>query len=112
DTTDEEAPHVTRWREGLRNAEGVQSWDGLERLFIANYLPLVHLVADGSGTPGIEHNTRTWAADFELCYSSAFEHLRRGATRPTMLLDVPQLAQRWARDLGAEKVELVLVDGM
>ena len=45
-------------------------------------------------------------------YSEAFDALKLRGKRPTMVLDIPDLAHRIGRLHGARAVQLVLVDGM
>ncbi len=108
----EEKAHLRVWRDNLDQAGGAQSWEDLERLFLANYLPLLHAVEAGQASRGAAETVENWAANFEDCYSEAFAKLRCGGHRPTMLCDVPNLAFNLARELDAPKTRLVLVDGM
>jgi hypothetical protein len=107
-----EPDHASIWREALERADGTQSWDGLERLYVGNYLPLAHLASDGRASVASQSRMRDWADDFQQCYQSAFARLRSGAPRPTMVLDVPQLAFSLLREFEATQIRLVLVDGL
>ncbi|HEX2732762.1 MAG TPA: hypothetical protein VHM70_14230 [Polyangiaceae bacterium] len=107
-----EPEHAQAWREALDSARGAQSWDTLERLFIASYLPLVHLVNDAKASKATLGSVERWGSDFGDCYQSAFARLRSGAPRPTMVLDVPQLTFALQRETEAAQMRLVLVDGM
>ncbi len=108
----EEKAHLQVWRDNLDRAQGVQSWEDLERLFIANYLPLMHAVEAGQASAAAADSVEVWARNFEQCYASAFSNLRFGGHRPTMVCDIPNLAFQLARDLDSPKTRLVLVDGM
>ena len=107
-----EPEHASIWREALENADGAQSWENLERLYVGNYLPLAHLASDGRASRKSRERLKTWAEDFAHCYRSAFTRLRSGGPRPTMVLDVPQLAFGLMRELEATQIRLILVDGM
>lgn len=108
----DEKPHLRLWREGLERAEGVQSWDDLERLYIANYLPLSHALEAGEVGDAARAALGSWSSSFQECYTRAFERLKQGGQRPTMICDVPQLAFSLAREHGVPRTRLLLVDGM
>jgi hypothetical protein len=54
----------------------------------------------------------TWASAFEQSYREAFAALRVRGKRPSMVLDIPEIALRIGRLHGARRVELIAVDGM
>jgi hypothetical protein len=53
-----------------------------------------------------------WATSFAASYEAAFAALRLRGKRPTMVLDVPDVAHRIGRLHGARAVQLLLVDGL
>ncbi len=108
----EEKSHIRRWRETLEAASGNQSWDDLERLFLASYLPLSHAAAEGEADERSVKALDGWARGFDECYRAAFGRLRNGGHRPTMICDLPQLAFQTAREHHAPHTRLILVDGM
>ena len=53
-----------------------------------------------------------WATSFAKSYTETFGALRVRTKRPTMVLDVPDVALRIGRLHGARSVQLLLVDGL
>jgi hypothetical protein len=53
-----------------------------------------------------------WRDSFAKSYSEAFDALRVRGKRPTMVLDLPELAARLGRLQGAKRVQLLLVDAL
>ncbi len=104
-----------RWRNlasELASAKGPRPPKQIEDLFRTHYVPLL-----GAGMRReIDGATRNvvgaWAASFEHSYLEAFPALRASGTRPTMVLDAPQLAARLTRLNGARSTQLLLIDSM
>jgi hypothetical protein len=107
-----EPAHVQHWRRTLESAGGPQSWEDLERLFVASYLPLIHAIHHGQAGREALATTTAWADDFRDCYAAAFRRVQSGRHRPTLVADLPQLAFRLARELTVRQTRLVLVDGL
>jgi hypothetical protein len=100
------------WMRELDSARGPKPLAVIERMFVSSYVPLSDAVARGVADGEAEHVLETWAASFEKSYSEAFDALRLRGKRPTMVLDVPEVAHRIGRLHGARAVQLLLVDGM
>ncbi|MEZ4225278.1 MAG: hypothetical protein R3B13_30280 [Polyangiaceae bacterium] len=95
----------------LEAARGPKPLAVIERMFVSSYVPLSEAHARGEA-PEAETVLSTWATSFDKSYSEAFDALRVRGKRPTMVLDIPDIALRMARLHGARSVQLVLVDGM
>lgn len=100
------------WVEELDATRGPKPLAAVERLFVSTYLPLRDAHAHGITDARAQQVADAWATSFEKSYSEAFDALRMRGKRPSMVLDVPDLAQRLARLHGARSIQLVLVDGM
>jgi hypothetical protein len=103
------------WRAWLRDLEvarGPKPLAVVERMFVSNYTPLRDAVARGLDDPNVHAVLDSWATSFAESYSDAFDALRLRGKRPTMVLDVPDIALRIGRLHGARSVQLILVDGM
>ncbi len=100
------------WMHDLEAARGPKPLAVVERMFVTSYVPLCDAVARGIAGPEAKKTLDTWSASFEQSYKEAFDALRVRGKRPTMVLDVPELAQRMGRLHGARTVQLVLVDGL
>ncbi len=100
------------WMRELERARGPKPLAVIERMFVSAYVPLSDAVARGVAGAEAEPVLETWAQAFEKSYSEAFDALRLRGKRPTMVLDVPEVAHRIARLHGARSVQLLLVDGM
>ncbi len=100
------------WVEELDATRGPKPLAAVERLFVSTYLPLRDAHAHGITDARAKQVADAWATSFEKSYSEAFDALRMRGKRPSMVLDVPELAQRLARLHGARSIQLVLVDGM
>jgi len=96
----------------LEAARGPKPLAVVERMFVTSYVPLCDALARGIAAPEAKKTLDTWSASFEQSYREAFDALRVRGKRPTMVLDVPELAQRMGRLHGARSVQLVLVDGL
>jgi hypothetical protein len=100
------------WMHDLEAARGPKPLAVVERMFVTSYVPLCDAVARGIAAPEAKKTLDTWSASFEQSYKEAFDALRVRGKRPTMVLDVPELALRMGRLHGARSVQLVLVDGL
>ena len=96
----------------LEQAEGPKPLGAIERLFLEAYVPLSALVARGETEPRARDSLARFSQSFEKSYTEAFAAAKVTKKRPSMVLDVPQVAARIARLHGARNVVLVLVDGM
>jgi len=100
------------WMHDLEAARGPKPLGVVERMFVSSYVPLCDALARGIAAPEAKRAVETWSASFEQSYKEAFDALRVRGKRPTMVLDVPELALRMGRLHGARSVQLVLVDGL
>lgn len=100
------------WMRELSSAQGPKPLGVIERLFVSAYVPLCHAVAEGAGGDEARDVMLEWSHSFETSYRPAFDSLRQRGKRPTMVLDVPDIAKRLGRLHGARQVQLLLVDGM
>ena len=76
------------------------------------YTPLKEAWLRNIASPQALPALKAFADSFEHSYSEAFDALRVRGKRPTMVLDIPEIAQRVGRLHGARSIQLVLVDGM
>jgi hypothetical protein len=100
------------WADELTTARGPKPLSVIERMFVSAYVPLADAVARGIGDASARQVLATWAASFEQSYREAFAALRVRGKRPSMVLDIPDIALRIGRLHGARRVELIAVDGM
>lgn len=100
------------WATELDAAKGPKPLVAIERLFASRYVPLASLLARGGGDGAARATIESWSSSFARSYTEAFGALRVTGKRPSMVLDVPQLANRIARSHGARSTQLVLVDSM
>jgi hypothetical protein len=100
------------WAEELVTARGPKPLGVIERMFVSAYVPLADAVARGIAEPSARQVLATWAGAFEQSYREAFAALRVRGKRPSMVLDIPEIALRIGRLHGARRVELIAVDGM
>jgi len=100
------------WMHDLEAARGPKPLAVVERMFVTSYVPLCDALARGIAAPEAKKTIDTWSASFEQSYKEAFDALRVRGKRPTMVLDVPELALRMGRLHGARSVQLVLIDGL
>ncbi len=109
-------PHMERewrgWLADLKAARGPRPLSVIERMFVTSYVPLRNAVLAGVADDDAESTLDTWSASFASSYREAFDALRVRGKRPTMVLDVPELALRIGRLHGARTTGLVLVDGL
>lgn len=101
-----------QWVKNLRAAAGPKPLSVIERMFVTDYTRLREAVrrgvADSRAVPVLDE----WQASFEKSYSEAFDALRVRGKRPSMVLDLPELAQRLSRLQGAKHTQLLLIDGL
>lgn len=100
------------WIRDLESARGPKPLAVVERMFVSAYVPLSDAVQRGFAGDEAVATLDAWAASFDKSYSEAFDALRVRGKRPTMVLDVPDVALRIGRLHGARSVQLLLVDGM
>lgn len=100
------------WAEELTTARGPKPLSVIERMFVSAYVPLADAVARGIGDASAQQVLATWAKSFEQSYREAFAALRVRGKRPSMVLDIPDIALRIGRLHGARRVELIAVDGL
>ena len=100
------------WADELSTARGPKPLSVIERMFVSAYVPLADAVARGIGDASAKQVLTTWATSFEQSYREAFAALRVRGKRPSMVLDIPEIALRIGRLHGARRVELIAVDGM
>jgi hypothetical protein len=101
-----------KWIGDLELARGPKPLGTVERMFVSAYVPLSRAVAEGCDLPEARQALARWSESFARSYSEAFDALKLRGKRPTMVLDIPDLAHRIGRLHGARAVQLVLVDGM
>jgi len=100
------------WADELSLARGPKPLSVIERMFVSAYVPLADAVARGIGDASARQVLTTWATSFEQSYREAFASLRVRGKRPSMVLDIPEIALRIGRLHGARRVELIAVDGL
>lgn len=100
------------WMRDLESARGPKPLAAVERMFVTSYVPLRDALVRGIAEPRAEATLEAWATSFAQSYKEAFAALCVRGKRPTMVVDVPDMALRIARLHGARSVQLVLVDGM
>lgn len=100
------------WVKNLDAARGPKPLAVVERMFVTDYTRLREAVRRGIADVSANEVLDAWQESFATSYSEAFDALRVRGKRPTMVLDVPELAQRLGRLQGARRVQLLLVDGL
>jgi hypothetical protein len=100
------------WLCDLQAARGPRPLAVIERMFVTSYVPLRNALLHGLAEEDATRALDSWSASFAQSYQEAFEALRVRGKRPSMVLDVPELALRIGRLHGARSVQLLLVDGM
>ncbi len=100
------------WAKELSAATGPKPLAVVERMFVTAYTRLCEAVRRGVADDSAQEVLDAWRESFAQSYSEAFDALRVRGKRPTMVLDVPSLAQRIGRLHGARRVQLLLVDAM
>ena len=96
----------------LEVARGPKPLSVIERMFVTDYTRLREAVRRGVADQSAAEVLDEWQSSFSTSYAEAFDALRVRGKRPTMVLDIPQLASRLGRLQGAQRVQLLLVDGM
>ena len=102
-------PH---WLRELEEARGPRPLAAVERMFVTSYVPLRDAYLRGIAPGEVGVALDAWAQSFAKSYKDAFAALRVRGKRPTMVLDVPDVALRIGRLHGARSVQLLLVDGL
>jgi len=100
------------WKTNLEAARGPKPLSVIERMFVTDYTRLREAVRRGVANTSANEILDEWRDSFTESYSEAFDALRVRGKRPTMVLDLPELAARLGRLQGARRVQLLLVDGM
>jgi hypothetical protein len=101
-----------RWMRELDGTRGPKPLGVVERTFVSAFVPLADAVHRGIAGEEALPVLQAWNKSFAQSYAEAFDALRVRGKRPTMVLDVPDLALRIGRLHGARSAQLVLVDGM
>ncbi len=101
-----------KWSQNLAVARGPKPLSVVERMFVTDYTRLREAVRRGIADSTAAEVLDEWRDSFSRSYTEAFDALRVRGKRPTMVLDLPELAQRLARLQGARRVQLLLIDGM
>jgi hypothetical protein len=102
-------PH---WLKELEEARGPRPLAAVERMFVTSYVPLRDAYLRGIAPGEVGVALDAWAQSFAKSYKDAFAALKVRGKRPTMVLDIPDVALRIGRLHGARSVQLLLVDGM
>lgn len=100
------------WGRELEASAGPKPLSVVEKQFLHAYAPLREVVDFGLAPDESRAVVEQWSSSFAHSYGEAFDALRLRGKRPTMVLDVPDIALRLARLHGARSVQLLLVDGM
>ena len=100
------------WMRELASTRGPKPLAVVERMFVSAYTPLREAWIRNIAGPEAGPVLKGFADSFEQSYSEAFDALRVRGKRPTMVLDIPEIAQRIGRLHGARSIQLLLVDGM
>ena len=100
------------WRNALAQAGGPRPLAAIERMFVTDYTRLREATRRGIADQTASAVLDEWQASFQKSYAETFDALRVRGKRPTMVLDLPDVAQRLGRLQGARRVQLLLVDGL
>jgi len=100
------------WVSNLVAARGPKPLSVIERMFVTDYTRLREAVRRGVADQSANVVLDEWRDAFTSSYGEAYDALRVRGKRPTMVLDLPELAKRLGRLQGAKRVQLFLVDGM
>jgi hypothetical protein len=100
------------WLRDLEGARGPRPLASVERMFVKSYVPLRDAYLRGIAPPEVAGVLEGWASSFAKSYTETWSALRVRTKRPTMVLDVPDVALRVGRLHGARSVQLLLVDGL
>lgn len=96
----------------LDAAHGPRPVAAIERLYAQHYVPLLGMLAGGTGDASVRAVAETWSQSFRESYSEGFAALRVTPRRPTMVFDAFDVASRLARVASARSVKALLVDSM
>jgi len=100
------------WMQELESARGPKPLAAVERMFVSKYVPLSDALHCGIADAEAGRVLEAWADSFARSYLEAFSALCVRGKRPTMVLDVPDIALRIGRLHGARTTQLLAVDGM
>ncbi len=100
------------WMQDLESARGPKPLAAVERMFVSKYVPLSDALHCGIADVEAAKVLGAWADSFARSYLEAFSALCVRGKRPTMVLDVPDIALRIGRLHGARSTQLLAVDGM
>jgi hypothetical protein len=100
------------WRDALSQAAGPRPLAAIERMFVTDYTRLGEAARRGIADETARAALEQWQASFQKSYAETFDALRVRGKRPTMVLDLPDIAQRLGRLQGARRVQLLLIDGL
>lgn len=101
-----------RWVRELETTRGPKPLAVIERTFVSAFVPLSDARSRGIAGESADAIIEAWSSSFAKSYSEAFDALKMRGKRPTMVLDVPEIALRIGRLHGARAVQLILVDGL
>lgn len=101
-----------RWVRELETTRGPKPLAVIERTFVSAFVPLCDARSRGIAGESADPIIEAWSSSFAKSYSEAFDALKMRGKRPTMVLDVPDIALRIGRLHGARAVQLILVDGL
>lgn len=100
------------WRDALAQAAGPRPLAAIERMFVTDYTRLAEATRRGIADETAKSVLCEWQTSFQKSYAETFDALRVRGKRPTMVLDLPDIAQRLGRLQGARRVQLLLIDGL
>ncbi len=100
------------WVTNLEAARGPKPLSVIERMFVTDYTRLREAVRRNVADSSANEILDEWQQSFSKSYSEAFDALRVRGKRPTMVLDIVEMAGRLGRLQGAKRVQLLLVDGL
>jgi hypothetical protein len=100
------------WRDALAQAAGPRPLAAIERMFVTDYTRLAEATRRGIADDTAKAVLNEWQGSFQKSYAETFDALRVRGKRPTMVLDLPDIAQRLGRLQGARRVQLLLIDGL
>src|SRR5690606_10773633 len=85
------------WVRELEAARGPKPLAVIERLFVTAYTRLDAALERGIADESARSALLSWRSSFSKSYAEAFDALRVRGKRPTMVLDIPEVAQRIGR---------------
>jgi len=100
------------WRDALAQAAGPRPLAAIERMFVTDYTRLAEAARRGIADETARAALGEWQTSFQKSYAETFDALRVRGKRPTMVLDLPDIAQRLGRLQGARRVQLLMIDGL